>query len=565
MPLADINPAGKILVDGVGFRDRDSIREVPGSKWKTGEWTVPLTYASVVVLRSIFGDRLSVGESLKKWAWTEYEARVRPMLEARALALEEDADTPGDERLWSLQRTGVAFLRAARGAVLADHMGMGKTLQGLMTLEADERYPALVVCPNSVKMVWQREYEKWAPHRKVVVVDGSAKKRRDALAEPADVYVINWEAIRLHSRIAGYGSIKLTDKDREPLELNRPWKAVIADEAHHALKPKAKQTRALWAIGETSEFKLPLTGTPIAGSPEDLWSLLHFVDAEEWPSRTKYIDRYCLTSWNTFGGIEVIGLRPDRQEEFHSLVSARMLRRPKSWLNLPGKAPVVTRLAPMTPKQAKAYKELSEEYVTDVEGGTLVEFSPLTVATRLCQLASSCVSVDEDGSVHLANPSNKINVLTEVLEEMGDDTAAVFAVSPSLIKLAVEHLESRGVSTAQIVGGMTMLQKSSALDDFVAGRARVILLTYGAAAEGVDGLQKATSTQIYLQKSWKLIENLQADERVDRPGQKDVVTTINIVAPDTIEEDQYSAVEAKGDRLEEIVRDRDSLRRVLKR
>jgi hypothetical protein len=62
-------------------------------------------------------------------------------------------------------------------------------------------------------------------------------------------------------------------------ELNGGWvRTVIADEAHKAKDPKAKQTRALWAVGQEATYRWPMTGTPVAVQPEDLWALLHFVD-----------------------------------------------------------------------------------------------------------------------------------------------------------------------------------------------------------------------------------------------------------------------------------------------
>lgn len=465
--------------------------------------------------------------------------------------------------LWPHQRTGADFLVASQGAILEDVMGLGKSATMITALEAQEAYPALVVCPNSVKRVWVDQYATWAPHRKVVMIHGGAGQRRKQLEEEADVYVINWEGLRTHSRIGGYGSIKLSDAEKVPKELNRPWEAVVADEAHRALKPKAKQTRALWAVGASSKLRYAMTGTPIDGHTESLWSLLHFVAPDEWPSRTKFIDRYCLMSWNTFGGLEVIGLQPTKAEELHRLIAPRTLRRPKAWLNLPEKLPPITRYAELTPKQRKAYKEFEKEYVAEVDGGMVMSFSPMTAAGRLNQLSSASFEVNEDGETKMCLPSNKIEVLLEVLEELGDAPAVVFMASAQLLRLTAQKLIDEKITVSCVVGGQNEYERQSQIDAFTEGLNRVILITYGAGSEGLDGLQKQCSTQIFLQRSWSMIENVQAGDRLHRGGQTDPVTSIDIVAPETVEESQVLAVQSKGDRLEEIVQDHGALRKML--
>jgi SNF2 family DNA or RNA helicase len=559
MPTADLVD-GRIEVADVEYRDRDAIREIPGSRWRDG-WSVPVSWPAVVMLRSVFGERLRIEQDLKLWLWGEYNSRIFPTLSAREVALREDGDTSGDPRLYPLQRTGVWFMQNSQGCILSDCMGLGKTLEAITTLEVGHLFPALVVCPNSVKRVWRDEYAKWYPDRKVVIVTGGAGKRRKALEQEADVYVTNWEAIRLHSRIGGYGSIKLTDAEKAAKELNRPWRAVIADEAHRALNPKAKQTRALWAIGDTAQVRYALTGTPIADTPDDLWALLHFVAPHEWPSKTKFIDRYCLTSWNAFGGVEIIGLRPDRREELFTLIDPRILRRPKAWLKLPEKMPAVKRYVAMTPKQKTAYDQFAEDYFADVEGGMMMSFSPLTASIRLGQLASSCCEVQEDGEVHMCAPSSKVNELLDVLAEMGDEPAVVFAASRQLIGLAAAALQAAGITHSTVVGGQSDLQRDVEIDNFKEGRARVILLTYGAGAEGLTLTQ--ASTIIFMQRSWSMIENKQAEERVHRPGQDKNVTVIDLITEDSIEEHQCAAVGDKHVRLQEIVRDKESLREVI--
>ena len=192
----------------------------------------------------------------------------------------------------------------------------GKTAQAIRALKnlqdsGETVFPALIVCPNTLKKNWKREFARWWPDVNVVVVRGSATQRRKIFEEKADVYVINWESLRTHSRLAPYGSVSLSrcvqcgghdDKVTEnrcevhKRELNEiDFKSVIADEIHRSKEPKSKQTRALWAATGEADIRFALTGTPIANDVLDLWSILHWLSPEEWPSKTRWIDRMVNT------------------------------------------------------------------------------------------------------------------------------------------------------------------------------------------------------------------------------------------------------------------------------
>ena len=424
-------------------------------------------------------------------------------------------------------------------------------------------YPALVVAPKTAKAVWTHEFTKWAPHRAVTVVDGSATKRRQQLEAESDVFVVNWEALRIHSRIATYGSTRLGPGENTPKELNRPWRAVVADEAHRAINPKAKQTRALWAIRDTADFAFPLTGTPIADTPDDFWALLHFINPAEWPSRPKFIDRYCETTWNAFGGVDVVGLKATNRQEFYDLTNPRMLRRPKA-LVLPWLPEKVyePRMVEMPPKQARAYKQFKEEMVADLDGGLGTAFDNLSVLTRLSQLASASLEINEDGNIRMVAPSSKVDALVELLEDMGNAPLVVFAQSRQLIDLAAERLERDGITFSTVVGGQSSLIRDTAVEHFMNGDVRVILCTMGAGSESIT-LTRA-DTVCFMNRSWSLIENRQAEDRIHRVGQdSNKCVIVDLIAPNTVDEAQHAAVAAKSDRLEEIVRDREALRRML--
>lgn len=564
--FADLNRDGsKITLDG-DPRDRHRIKTLPGARFgsQTKEWTVPLTWASCKILRNVWGSDLVVGPALESWAWVEFNRRVSPSLEARNGAEDPDEDWPGRSELYPHQRAGVDFLGVARSAVLADEPGAGKTATVIETLERSNIYPTLVVAPKSVLGAWKKEFARWAPLRKVVIASGSAAQRRKALAEEADVYCINYEAVRLHSRVAGYGSIRLKDGEKEEKELNRNWAAVVADEAHRLKDPKSKQTRAVKAVGQTATQRLALTGTPLANHPGDFWSIMNFVSPDEWPSRVKFVDMFCDTTWNAWGGTDITGLKRDMQGVFFSIVDPRFLRRQKAVVlrSLPEKV-YLQRYTDLTPKQRKLYKDLKKEMLAELETGDLVVTEHIALLGRLVQSASTMLDVTEGGTVECVEPSNKLDALEEILTDLDDEPAVVFAVSKKLINLAEERLERHGITTTRITGDETSEQRIDAIDDFQKGRVRVILCTVGAGSEGIT-LTRSRNL-IFLQRPWSLVQSVQAEDRVHRPGAEvhENVRIWDIISNGTIDEDVISKLEDKEDRLEELTRDRQALKRIL--
>lgn len=555
------------------WRDKERCKMVPGATYDrdAGQWHTPLSWAACCSIRGIFGDDLQIGEQLNAWAWDEFNTRVGP-----CTALREGVDAnplytpPAGYELEPLQRVGVEFMRIARQALNGDGMGSGKTIQTIAALEAlaasgEDPYPALIVCPTSLKRNWEREFNTWAPSRKVQVVQGGAATRRKQMQPgTADVYVINWEAVRLHTRVAGYGYIKLSDDEKTDKEIQALGLAtVVADEAHRGKNPQAKQTRALWGAARGTTFRYALSGTPVANTPEDMWTIMHFLAPEEWPSKSRWIERYGLMSWNPFGGMSVVGIRGETKDELFKFLDPRMIRRPTQLVigNLPEKLPPLIREVELSAKQRKAYNSVREELLAELDSGVLMATNPLTRMTRLLQLASAYGEIGDDGEMRLSEPSSKLDDLDDLLEELTGEQVVVFAESRQLLELASARFQKHDVSHGMITGAVTPDERQAYVDRFQAGELRVMLCTFGAGGEGIT--LTASRHPVRLQRSFSLIKNLQSVDRVWRKGQHRVVQPIDIVAADTLDSRVMEVGEEKYDMLQEIARDEETLRKWL--
>ena len=173
------------------------------------------------------------------------------------------------------QRAGVAYALGARRLFLADEQGLGKTVQALATLESDDAYPAVVVCPASLKLNWRREIEHWLPHRSVTVVSGTG-----SVADAAEITVINYEIVHAH---------------RVRLALRRPH-ALVLDESHYIKNPRAKRTQAVRKLAEALQpdaLRMALTGTPVMNHAEELIAQLRVIGRlEDFGSGARFARRF---------------------------------------------------------------------------------------------------------------------------------------------------------------------------------------------------------------------------------------------------------------------------------
>jgi SNF2 family DNA or RNA helicase len=462
----------------------------------------------------------------------------------------------------------------------------------------EDVFPALIVCPNTLKKNWEREFALWWPGIRVQVISGTSVQRRKqfkTLIDPEDgdprphVVVVNWESLRTHSRLAPYGSVSLarcpecgghnekitaTRCEVHQRELNKiDFKSVVADEIHRSKDPKAKQTRALWAATGDADIRFALTGTPIANNVVDLWTILHWISPEEWPSKTRWIDRMVDTMLNAFGGMMVLGVKSHMSDEFYSSINPRMRRMLKQvvlpWLP---EVTVERRDVEMSTKQKKAYNDMRDLMIAELEGGDVVTApSPLTQTTRLLQFASSYaeMNVDEttgESKARLTEPSCKVDALMDDIKngDFGDDSVAVCAVSRQLIELLSAALTKEKIQHGLITGAQTEDERQQAVDDFQAGKIKWILFT--AQAGGVGITLTAARRLIMLQRPWSLVDHKQALDRVHRIGSEihDSIIVTDYVTEGTVEERVLQVLETKADNFEAIVRDKAQLLALLK-
>lgn len=605
--------AGRLLIEAP-YALHERLKEIPGARYyrPRSMWTVPQRWPQMVALGAVAGETRSVVEpdaGTAQWLAAEkaYVERLTRLAEYTTVARDKRSALGLERDLFGHQDVGSAWLSVVRpgdGVLLFDETGAGKTRTVLAAVErlgADAALPVLVVTLNTVKASWQAEAIEygWDPER-IAVIGGTAAQRRKQLTrvaeKEADLAIINWESLRLHTRISAFpgqtirrcpecggpkGEKAVTEArcQAHRRELNEiDWGLVCLDEAHRMKNPKAEMTQSAWGVADSLPpitRRVAMTGTPVADTPEDLWPLLRFVDPQGFPVKSVWVERYCRAGFDWFGAWRVEGLKPERREEFDRWwrpINRRVLK--AQVLDLPPllRGGTLTRWVDMAGAQSRAYDEMKNGMVAQIKNGEITAANILTQAGRLMLLASAYGTPGEkDGELQLVRPSCKADQLAEDLAAGdhggGNKPLVVAMASRRLLRLVESVLADKlhwgPEEVAVIAGDVSTADRQKGIEAFQAGHRRVLLMTFGAGGAGIT--LTAADTMILLQRSWSAIETKQAMDRVHRIGSErhESVGIVDYITRNSVEIGQIRKVKNKEGVLEEIVRDQDALMALL--
>lgn len=527
-----------------------------------GGLELPLSWPAVVQLSHTFGEHFRPQERLAAWVREQIQARTE-------FPTELSVTLPSGLVPRSYQVSGALLLRALGSALIFDEAGTGKTattILGLLEREAAgfDVLPALIICPAAVVESWIEHVQNWAPKWEVVAWRGSPAQRVE-LAGKYDVYVTSYDTMRRDAPSSGSGK-------RAPL-LDLGAVSVVGDEVHKAKNQQTAQSQALRRLARQAENFIGLSGTPITHHVADLWPALACLVPGAWPSRERWVRRYCITLQGDYRET-ILGLAPATEPEFRLALLGQHRRVAKADVlkELPPKVYSV-RTVELPAEYRVAYDQMESQMLAELPDGTeLSAMGVLAQLTRLAQLASAAAEVTvttervldkgtgleterQHQHVRLRAPSWKVDELLEVLGERPETPVVVFAPSRQLIMLAGEAASRAGYQVKYIVGGQTARQRTEAIDAFQRGEIDVICVTTGAGGVGVT--LTAASCAVFLSRPYSIVESLQAEDRIHRLGSErhDSIEIIDIVAADTIDARVRKILKERGGALADLLKD----------
>ena len=418
------------------------------------------------------------------------------------------------------QREGVLALLSRRALLLADSMGLGKTIQAIAALRIlihqGQTEAALIVCPASLLTQWRRELARWAPELKVVPVAGSPVERGRLWQIPA------------HIKLIGYETLRADVMDlRDSPALQKPWGVVILDEASRIKNRRSAVSIACKRVPR--ERRWALTGTPLENSLEDVASLLDFLLLE--PNSPPP--------------------QPLAQAELKAQLFANQLRRRKEDVlpELPPKR-INDVTIELPARQREAYDRAEQEGIVQLTqaAGSVTIVHVLELISRLKQLCNYDPVSGESGK------------LSDILERMRTlvaegQRALVFSQFTDEM-FGVRRLAEvlREFQPLSFTGSMSLRQRAEIVDRFLSHpQHKALLLSLRAGAQGLN-LQTA-SYVFHFDRWWNPAIEEQADARVHRMGQTYPVTIYRYICANTIEDRIDAKLREKRQMFQDVVED----------
>ena len=326
--------------------------------------------------------------------------------------------------------------------------------------------------------------------------------------------------------------------------LNVYWDGVILDEAHRIKNHKGQWTKNIKKLRRGSSHIM--TGTGFVNRPDEVWSLLNFVNPKMFSSYWRFRRTYCLEKEVPQRGISVVvGIKPEKQDEFREIVNSIGVRRLKREVlkDLPDTYETIIPVD-LNTAQKRMYAEIKKELETlDQQGELLTSVNVLSQLSRLRQICVATPEVLEKRydpkqermvtKVKLTEPSSKLDALMEILDGT-DSKCIVFSNFTHPLQLATTRLQRSGVSFIHLVVTDSDEQRAAKVNDFQrSGGPQVFLSTIPLGGESIT--LTSASTVIFLDRSWSPAANSQAIARAHRPGQKNAVQVIRIEARNTVD------------------------------
>ncbi|XP_032068963.1 chromodomain-helicase-DNA-binding protein 1 isoform X2 [Thamnophis elegans] len=419
--------------------------------------------------------------------------------------------------------------------ILADEMGLGKTIQTISFLnylfhEHQLYGPFLLVVPLSTLTSWQREIQTWAPQMNAVVYLGDITSRN--VIRTHEWMHLQTKRLKFNILLTTY---EILLKDKSFLGgLN--WAFIGVDEAHRLKNDDSLLYKTL--IDFKSNHRLLITGTPLQNSLKELWSLLQFIMPEK------------FSSWEDFEEEHGKG-REFGYASLHKELEPFLLRRVKKDVekSLPAKVEQILRME-MSALQKQYYKWiLTRNYKALSKGSKGSTSGFLNVMMELKKCCNHCYLIKppddnefynkQEALQNLIRSSGKLILLDKLLIRLRErgSRVLIFSQMVRMLDILAEYLKYRQFPFQRLDGSIKGELRKQALDHFNAEASEDFCFLLSTRAGGLGINLASADTVVIFDSDWNPQNDLQAQARAHRIGQKKQVNIYRLVTKGSVEED----------------------------
>lgn len=433
---------------------------------------------------------------------------------------------------YEFQREGIAYAVEHKRCIMGDEQGLGKTVEAIGVLTVTQALPALVICPASLKVNWQREMRKFGGLNAIILNDDNRRtwqrffemKRQDGKMF-ADVAIVNYESLKKFfvAKIRREGKFTLKSVDFDPRK--DIFRSIIIDESHKCKNVQTQQSKFVQGIAAGKEYILALTGTPVVNNNEDLIQQLRILGRlEDFGGYSKFMGRYCA------------GLNKSShvKELNYYLRKYCFFRRQKK--DVLTQLPAKTRSYLVTEiDNKKEYKDAERDIINYLRKYQDADDDKIQRTIRGAIMVKM-------GILKQISARGKVEGAKEIIHNIidGGQKLIVFC----FLKEVVQALKQEFRQAVTVTGDDNTQQKQHAVDKFQTDeKCKLIILNYRSGGTGLT--LTAASNVLFVEFPWTSADCVQAEDRAHRNGQKNAVNCVYLLGDGTIDEYMYNLIQTK--------------------
>lgn len=394
------------------------------------------------------------------------------------------------------QEYGARILVGEKKFILADTMGLGKTLTSII---AAYNVPGrkLIICPASLRLNWRNELVRFGIPREDILVISDGKTLRERLSDDIQWTIINYDNLRTIPQVMPLRS------------WSRRFGVAIFDEAHYCKsvtasgKPKADRGKNAMEIAQNIRYLYLLSGTPLSNHTCDIYLLLKMIGAKVADNWYDFANVYCDAHmdyhWKYDGA--------SNMDVLHKRLTHYMLRRKtEDVLQLPEK------IRSYIPCEAEM-----KEYEAEMKAYYEAKEDP---DDSFCALAAL-------QKLKRALARGKVKETIALAKDLVENDQPV-VIYTCYVDVAKTIAKAFSKTSTMVIGEMNGEERQKSVDDFQAGKKKVIVLTVGAGSVGLT----LTKSNIVMFNDFDYVASSmrQAEDRIWRIGQRNSCSILYVYA-----------------------------------
>jgi len=542
---------GSISFNGNNFyKILGIIKKVPGRVYQKRKWNIPISSIKLF-LTAIAEENV---DDIIIWnvnfinTYRNWRQNLNRQLKLKQLSNDTTIDGYNEliktnEKMFPFQTIGSEFLRIGKRCLLADTVGLGKTIQAFMAAEKimseNPNCNTIIIVPATLKWKWKDDIEKFlGTSREIIIIDGNKNFRKELYCSvnKKGVYIIVNYDLAIHDWSESLLPLLASRVGIETI--------LIFDEAQYLKNNNTKRHKLCKELSLYCKYIFGLSATFIETSLFDIFNILLIVNKSIFgDSITSFQRRYVV--FDFMGGIKEY----KNLDEAVDLLSPILLRRRKEEISnqLP-KIMETVYWCELGKKQQKCYDD-----ILDNASAKFIDQDKIKDAEILAQLIyiqQACLSTELVG--YKEKESTKLEMLIEIIQQYEGEKIVIFTHFVNMVTLIAEKLKAAGYSKIVTVTGATKKEhRVTIVNDFNKTDKIRILVSSDVFKFGLDLV--GASTLINFDLLWNPANIQQRNGRIDRINQTQNMNICYFITKGTIEERMWAVLYERGELFKNVI------------